>query len=510
MIPIETRRVVILTALSLEYKAIRTHLKNIREKTHPRGTVYEEGRFVASDGSPWEVYIAEIGAGNSTAARETERAISHFSPEIVVFVGVAGGLKDVVIGDVVVATKVYGYESGKAKREFRPRPQVHETAYALQQRSRAEAKREDWFKRVGTGAKRKFKVFVAPIVSGEKVLASQRSALSAFLRDNYGDALAVEMEGWGFLDAVHASADVLGLIVRGISDLVDGKSKADAAGSQVRAAKHASAFAFEVLSKWGLRGLRTSGGVVPETSGTTDISEEAQADEAKGPSFPPLQRSARIDELIKGVVLDDNRSSVAPAIEIVKATDELGHNELLQELLNYLDYQDQDTLWKALPTIEACAELAPRLFTHAVLSRMTNNSDFSVRSSAASICMDLAQYAPDRVPVDLLIKLSVHNEDWYVETPAIAALKAMVRSMPAVLGIFFARLRSEQAEERTHAAQALAEIAKREPEVLDPDALKKELSRLRFIGDKDATALIARVLPRVRRSRRIDRYKYGL
>ena len=39
MIPIQTRRVVILTALSLEYKAIRTHLKNIREKTHPRGTV---------------------------------------------------------------------------------------------------------------------------------------------------------------------------------------------------------------------------------------------------------------------------------------------------------------------------------------------------------------------------------------------------------------------------------------------------------------------------------------
>ncbi len=110
--------------------------------------------------------------------------------------------------------------------------------------------------------------------------------------------------------------------------------------------------------------------------------------------------------------------------------------------------------------------------------------------------MNLAQLAHDRVPIDLLIKMYLYNEDWYVETRANAALKAMARSMPAVLGIYFARLRSEDASERTHAAQALAEIARREPEVLDPDALKKELSRLRSIGDMDATALIARVLPK--------------
>ncbi len=505
----ETHRVVILTALSLEYKAVRAHLKIVREKTHPRGTVYEEGEFTASDGSVWEAYIAEIGAGNSAAARETERAISQYSPEIIVFVGIAGGLKDVAIGDVVVATKVYGYESGKAKRDFHPRPQVHNTAYELQQRARAEAKREDWFKRVGTPAKGKYKVFVAPIASGEKVLASRRSVLSAFLRDNYGDALATEMEGWGFLDAAHASADVRGLIVRGISDLIDGKSEADASGSQVRAAKHASAFAFEVLSKVRPRRLRPSGGDVAQTRGAADILEEAHA-KATGPSLPVFQRSSLIDNLIKNVVLGDDQSSVTPAIEIVKATNELGHNELLENLLNYQDCEDQDTLWKALPTVEACAEISPHLFTHAVLSRMANNSDFSVRSSAASICMNLAQHAPDRVPVDLLIKLSVYSEDWYVETPANAALKAMVRSMPAILGIFFTRLHSGDAAERVHTAQALAEIARREPEVLDPAALKKELSRLRSIGDKDATALIARILPRVRESRRLERYKYGL
>src|SRR6266851_166085 len=107
-----SRRALIVTALALEYKAVQARLRNLVEHTH-RGTVYEVGDFLGDAGVSWGVCIVETGPGNAVSAAETERAINYFDPEVVFFVGIAGGLKDVVIGDVVAATKVYGYESGK-------------------------------------------------------------------------------------------------------------------------------------------------------------------------------------------------------------------------------------------------------------------------------------------------------------------------------------------------------------------------------------------------------------
>lgn len=242
-------KAIILTALREEYEAVRAYLMDLKEEEHPSGTIYERGRFTGHN-STWEVGLVELGAGNAAAAFEAERAIQHFAPSVMFFVGVAGGVKDVQPGDVVVATKVYGYEAGKDTAEgFLPRPSVGETTYRLEQRARSEARKDDWLRRLPSSPGLPPKVLIGPIAAGEKVVGSAKSSVAQLIRENYSDALAVEMEGRGFLVAARGNSGVGAIVIRGISDLLDGKAAADAACSQRTAARHASAFAFEMLAK---------------------------------------------------------------------------------------------------------------------------------------------------------------------------------------------------------------------------------------------------------------------
>ena len=241
-------RAIFFTALPVEFKSVRSHLDDVHEVRGLQGSIYEQGVF-RSLNSAWDVLLVETGAGNVDAAVETERAIAQFKPAVVFFVGIAGGIKDVQLGDIVAATKIYGYERGSAKNTFEPRPDVGESAYALVERAKAEARNDDWLNDLQqAGFTTNPKVLVGPIAAGEKVLKSTKSQVYKFLRSQYGDTLAVEMEGRGFLRAARANS-ANAIVIRGISDLIDDKEGADASGSQSIASNHASFFAFHMLSK---------------------------------------------------------------------------------------------------------------------------------------------------------------------------------------------------------------------------------------------------------------------
>jgi Phosphorylase superfamily len=108
----------------------------------------------------------------------------------------------------------------------------------------------EWRQRLDPNLKREDEpeLHVGPIAAGEKVVASQEAPTAEWLKAAYGDTLAVEMEGWGFLEALRIHI-VLGIVIRGISDMLSGKSASDKAGWQTKAADAASAVAFELLSK---------------------------------------------------------------------------------------------------------------------------------------------------------------------------------------------------------------------------------------------------------------------
>jgi nucleoside phosphorylase len=235
---------VILTALHVETRAVLRHLSDVREEI-VRRTVFYVGQF-----GDWIVSVAECGEGNASAAAIVERGIARFTPEVALFVGVAGGVKDVQLGDALVSSRVHSYERGKDTAEgFAPRPASPPSDYGLDQRARAIKHSDNWRKRLDPKQTHKEpSLHVGPIAAGEKVVSSSSGAVATYLRKYYGDTLGVEMEGQGFFAGVHINNPVQGCVVRGISDLLDGKTEADKAGSQERAADVASAVAFEMLA----------------------------------------------------------------------------------------------------------------------------------------------------------------------------------------------------------------------------------------------------------------------
>lgn len=249
-----TSRVVIVTALSLERDAVLSRLTAVKDEWHPKTrTRYVVGEFTGHY-ERWEVCVVESGMGNVRSAVQTERAITYFRPHVGLFVGIAGGLKDVSIGDIVVAESVYGYEAGKEKDgALHPRPDGRSSDHALLECARAEDRRPGWSDEISKprGFKRP-RVRFGPIVSGEKVFADVEAGNYKLVKESYGHALAVEMEGRGFVEACHGH-NLRSLVIRGISDVVGDKSSPTEERNQKWAARTASAFAFSILGALYLR-----------------------------------------------------------------------------------------------------------------------------------------------------------------------------------------------------------------------------------------------------------------
>jgi adenosylhomocysteine nucleosidase len=230
--------VVILTALNLEYEAVRRKLADPRVHRLDTGTRFEIGTL---EGTNCRVALGFTGKGNHGAGVLAERAIREFSPVAVLFVGVAGALWGTPLGDVVVATHVYAYHGGTSEDDgLKARPRAWEMAHGISQLAAHLGRTGEWTNGLPAPVP---KVHFGAIAAGEIVQNSRLSHEAVWIRDHYNDALAIEMEAAGVAQAGHLNGSPVA-IVRGISDRADGtKTTSEDHTWQPRAAANAAAFA---------------------------------------------------------------------------------------------------------------------------------------------------------------------------------------------------------------------------------------------------------------------------
>ncbi|MFI0469165.1 purine phosphorylase [Saccharopolyspora sp. 5N102] len=266
--------VVILTAFDLEYHAVRERLVAPQLHHHDKGTLFEVGRLRGSD---CRIALGQTGKGNHPAAVFAERAIQQFSPAALLFVGVAGALWDKTeLGDVVVATHVYGYHGATSQDDgAKARPRAWETAHTINQLAQHVARSDDWS--LDLPRDHTPKVHFGPVAAGEVLHNSRHSYEARWVREHFNDALAIEMEAAGVAQAGHFN-NVPVAIVRGISDRADGtKNSSEDADWQPRAAAAAATFATHLAKQLIARQEHTAMAKAHDTTSHTTVTSHGIA-----------------------------------------------------------------------------------------------------------------------------------------------------------------------------------------------------------------------------------------
>jgi nucleoside phosphorylase len=255
------RRALILTTVDHESRAVKAHLTNPEILIGEKGAFYEYGLFSDPAGD-WLIIHLITSQGNSDAALATSKAFQEFGQfTVLMFVGVAGSLKeDIPIGSVVVGDYVYNGHSAKVgDNETLGRPHSSAPPLWLLNTARGLIYLGEWIDLICAPAGMELpsnadypcdfppSAVIKGIVSGEEVVAGDKSPRFAQLRSHFNDCGAVEMEGWGVMKAAEQE-EASAIIVRGISDMCAGKDHAKDKLHQPIAAAHAAAFAFSILS----------------------------------------------------------------------------------------------------------------------------------------------------------------------------------------------------------------------------------------------------------------------
>ncbi len=194
----EYKTVGILSALDVESDII---LRNMTDKEVSvfAGMTFTRGLLMGKD-----VVLATCGVSKVNAALFTQIMIDRFSPDCILFTGVAGGMDPSVKQmDLVVADKLTFHDVSPHQLEF---------CFPNQIWFRTDEELTELIHNIAEGSR------TGAIITGDQFITSM--AQKRQLRKRFPEALAVEMEGCAVAHACYVN-EVPFAIIRCISDLAD-------------------------------------------------------------------------------------------------------------------------------------------------------------------------------------------------------------------------------------------------------------------------------------------------
>ncbi len=338
-------QLIILTALTVESAEVRKYGLNPSELRRLTGIQYDTFDYLPHKGDAVRVALAELGPGNVSTAAEVGRLAETHPDAVLLFVGIAGALKDLEIGDVVAATEIIYTERAKVDGGewfFRSKmsPCTPEVVALARKIARDGVAAHPRLKSISEPPKR---IVVGQIASGEELLKDEkyRDEISLIV----SDALAIENEGYGF--ALAATGRMHAIVIRGISDNANKDKKDD---QQKRAAAAAAAFA------WSLVDLMVAAkDIIPSF-------EQSGTDLASHPKLPDLRNRAvvRIDQICfdEDLVDDQEADQVTElAVEDYKRSEPAFFEILFDLAVSRVEESDTWSAARLRRYVRACAKL---------------------------------------------------------------------------------------------------------------------------------------------------------
>lgn len=220
----------VITVRSEEARAVQEALKlEPDEADKAAGLRFHVGRLKADTQSVKVVETRTLGQGQRSTMAALSNLRQHYNPKVVVLTGIAGGIHtDVLLGDVVVATRVVYYDLRKITTTgIRHRGEEREVPadighginrFFTDNGEPAELRVEGPRNTV-----RPFRVLTGPIGSGDAVIADRDAEILKYLAGFDDKILAVDMESAALSQFCHEQSAISGnhqgwAVVRGISD----------------------------------------------------------------------------------------------------------------------------------------------------------------------------------------------------------------------------------------------------------------------------------------------------